>query len=92
MKQGFSGTVSWNDYRLEMTTQPKNNNLNYMIDWTFNNINWLYILSFKRGENDPTESSFDKYCIPLVEIKDFNALIDNKPSLDQHVKNKQAYE
>ena len=92
MKQGFSWTVSWNDYRSEMTTKPKNSNLDYMIDWTFSNINWLYILSFKRGGNDPTESSFGKYCIQLVEIKDFNALIDNKPSLDQHVKNKQAYE
>ena len=31
--------------------------------------------------------------MPLVEIKEFNALIDNKPFLDQPVKNKQeAYE
>ena len=31
--------------------------------------------------------------MPLVEIKDFNALIDNEPSCDQPVKNKQeAYE
>ena len=27
--------------------------------------------------------------MPLVEIKDFNALIDNKPFSDQPVKNKQ---
>ena len=31
--------------------------------------------------------------MPLVEIKDFNALIDKKPFFDQPVKNKQeAYE
>ena len=31
--------------------------------------------------------------MPLVEIKDFFALIDNKPFFDKHVKNKQeAYE
>ena len=31
--------------------------------------------------------------MPLVEIKDFNVLIDNKPFFDQPVKNKQeAYE
>ena len=29
--------------------------------------------------------------MPLVEIKDFNTIIDNKPSFDQPVKNKQAY-
>ena len=27
--------------------------------------------------------------MPLVEIKDFNALVNNKPFLDQPVKNKQ---
>ena len=31
--------------------------------------------------------------MPLVEIKDFNALIDNKPFFDHPVKNKQeSYE
>ena len=31
--------------------------------------------------------------MPLVEIKDFNALIDNKPFSEQPMKNKQeAYE
>ena len=51
------------------------------------------VLSFKNGNNDPTRYSFDKYYMPLVEIKDFNALIDNKPFFDQPVKNKQeAYE
>ena len=39
------------------------------------------------------KGSFDKYCMPLEEIKDFNALIDNKPFFDQPMKNKrEAYE
>ena len=36
-------------------------------------------MSDQNGNNDPARSSFDKYYMPLVEIKDFNALIDNKP-------------
>ena len=32
--------------------------------------------------------SFIKYYMPLVEIKDFNALIDNKPIFDQLKTNK----
>ena len=37
--------------------------------------------------------SFDKYYMPFVEIKDFNAPIDNKPFFDQPVKSKQeAYQ
>ena len=75
-------------YRSEITTQPKNNNLDYLIDPTFRNINRLLVLSFKNGNDDPTRYSVDEYYMPLVEIKYFNALIDNKPFFDQPVKNK----
>ena len=60
-----------------------------MIDLAFRNINGLFALSFKNGDNDLTMKSFCKYYVPLVEIKDFNVLIDNKPFFDQPVKNKQ---
>ena len=86
IKQGFKRTISWNKYRSEITTQPKSNNLDYLIDPTFRNINRLFVLSFK---NDPTRYYFDQYYMPLVEVKDFNALIDNKPFFDRYVKNKQ---
>ena len=49
----------------------------------------MFVLAFKNGSNDPTSDSFDKYYVPLVEIKDFNALIDKKPFFDQPVNNKQ---
>ena len=88
-KQGFKRTISRNKYRSETTTKPKNNNLDYLIDPTLRNINKLFVLSFKNYDNDPTRNPFDKYYMPLVEIKDFNALIDNKPFFDQPVKKKQ---
>ena len=89
IKQGFKRIISWNRYRSEITTQPKNNNLDYLADPTFRDINRLFVLSFKNGNTDPMRDSFDKYYMPLVEIKDFNALIDNKPFLDHPAKNKQ---
>ena len=46
IKQGFKRTISWNKYRYEITAQPKNNNLYYMIDPTFRNIHMLFVLSF----------------------------------------------
>ena len=72
-----------------MITQPKNNNLDYMIDPTFRNINRLFVFSFKNGDNDLTKNSFDKDYMPLVEVKEFNALIHNKPFFVQLVKNQQ---
>ena len=86
IKQGFKRTISWNKYRSEITTQTKNNNFDYLIDPTFTNINRLFVLSFKNTNSDPTRNSFDKYYMPLAEIKDFNALIDNTPFFDQPVK------
>ena len=35
------------------------------------------VLSFKAGENDPTGNCFNNYYMPLVETKEFKALINN---------------
>ena len=88
IKQGFGRTISWNKYRSEITTRPKNNNLVYLIDPTFKNNNRLFVLSFTNGDDDPTKYSFDQYYMLLVEIKDSNTLTDNKPFFYQLVKNK----
>ena len=61
MKQRFKRTTSWNKCRSEITTQTKNNNSDYLIDPTFRNINRLFAISFKNGNNDPIRGSFDKY-------------------------------
>ena len=84
----------WNKYRSEIKAEPKNNNnLDCTIDLTFRNISRLLLLSFKNVDNDLARNYFDKYYISLVEMKHFDALIDNKPFFGQSVKNKQeAYE
>ena len=40
-KQEFKRATSWNKYRPEIATLPKNNILDYLIDPTFKNINTL---------------------------------------------------
>ena len=79
----FKRTSRWNKYRSEMSNQTKNNNLNYLIDPTFSNVNRLFALTFE-NENDRT--SFSEYYVPKVEIKDFNVLIDGKPFFEIPVK------
>ena len=44
VKQVFKRTISWNKYRSEITTQPKNNNLDYLTDPTLRNVNRLFVL------------------------------------------------
>ena len=75
---GFERTIKWKKYRSEMTNQTKNNNLSYLINPTFTKVNRLLVLSFE-NENDRT--SFSKYYVPNVQIKNFNVLIERKVSL-----------
>ena len=42
LKSGFKRTIKWNKYRSQMTIQPKNNNLNYLIDPTQMSIDYLF--------------------------------------------------
>ena len=60
-----------------------------MIDLTFRSINRSFVLSLENVDNDLKRYHFNKYYMPLEEIKYFNVLIDNKQFLDQPVKNKQ---
>ena len=60
IKQGFKRTTSWNTYR---STEPRSNNLDNLIHPTFRNINRLFVLLFKNGNNDSARDSFDKYYI-----------------------------
>ena len=56
---------SWNKYRSQITIQPKNSNLDYIIDRTFKAINRLFIQLFKAVETNPTRNSFVMYYKPL---------------------------
>ena len=76
-----------------MSVQNNNNNLNYLIDPTFTNVNRLFVLSFERIEENNVKKdhrdSFSQYYVPNVEIKDFNVLIDGKSFFDLPVKNEE---
>ena len=88
INQGFKRILPWNKYISALTSQSKNKNLDYLIHPIFRNINRLFVLLFKNGNDDATRNSFDKYYMSVEEIKDFNTLIDNTPFFDQPVKTK----
>ena len=90
LKSGFKRTIKWNKYMSQMSNQNKNNNLNYLIDTTFSNVNRLFVLSF---ENEDDRTSYYKYYVPSVEIKDCNVLINGNAFFELPVKNiEETYE
>ena len=62
-----------------------------MIDSIYGNISTLFVLWLKAGESEPARDTFSKYYLPLVEIKDFNALNDSKLFFDHPIKNKKKH-
>ena len=91
LKSGFKRTIKWNKYRLEMTIQNNNNNLNHLIDPTFTNVNRLFVLSFERIEENNVKKdyrdSFLHYHVLKIQIKDYNVLIDGKNFFDLPLRN-----
>ena len=76
-----------------MSIQPQNNNLNYLIDPTFTNVNRFFVLSFPRNNNTDSRYSFSTYYLPKVKVNDFSVLIDGESFFDLPVKNdEEAYE
>ena len=74
----------------QMSNQNKNNNLNYLIDPAFSNVNRLFILSF---ENEDDRISYYKHYMPSAEIKDYNVLIDGNAFFELPIKNlEETYE
>ena len=90
LKSGFRRSIKRNKYMSQMSNQNKNNNLNYLIDPTFSNVNRLFVLSF---ENEDDRTSYYKYYMPSVEIKDYNILIDGNAFFELSIKNiEETYE
>ena len=93
LKTGFKRTIKWNKCRSQMTIQPQNNNLNYLINPAFTNVNRLFVLSFPRNNNTDSRYSFSNYYVAKVKVNDFNVLIDGKSFFDLSPKNdEEAYE
>ena len=72
LKSRFKRTIKWNKYRPQMSVQSNNNNLNYLIDPTFTNVNRLFVLSFERIEEDNIKKRLQRFFLTLLCTKHTN--------------------
>ena len=90
LKSGFKREIIWNKYRLQMTTETANNNLNTLVDPTFTNVNRLFVLAYQNA-ND--RQSFSEFYLPIAMVKDYNVTIDKLAFFDLPIKTEEeAYE
>ena len=56
----------------------------YLIDPSFPGVNVLFVLSFK---DKAQRTSYKRYYLSTVEIKNYNDMIDGQNIFDQHARN-----
>ena len=90
LKSGFKRVINRNKYLSKPELLARNQNLNHLVEPSFQGVNRLFALAF---ESDDNRSSYDKYYLPTVEIKDYNIMINGENFFDQPIKNnKVTYE
>ena len=73
-----------------MTTEAVNNNLNFLIDPTFINVNRLFVLAYQNADDT---QSFSQFYLPNVMVKGYNVIIDKLAFFDLPIKTEEeAYE
>ena len=83
LKSGFKRVINWNKYLSKPELLTQNPNLNHLVEPSFQGINRLFVLAF---ENDDRISD-DDYYLSIVEIKDYNIVINGENFFDQTIKN-----
>ena len=84
LKSGFKRVINWNKYLSKPELLAQNQNLNHLVEPSFQGANTLFVLAF---ENDDDRTSDEEYYLPTVEIKDYSIVINGENVFNQPTKN-----
>ena len=84
LKSGFKRVINWNKFLSKPELLAQNPNLNHLVASRFQKVNRLFVLAF---EDDSQRTAHDSYYLPIVEIKDYNIMINGENFFDQSIKN-----
>ena len=83
----FKRVINWNKYLSKPELLAQNPNLNHLFEPSFQGVNRLFVLAF---ENDDDRTNDELYYLPIVEIKDYNIMINGENFFDQLIKNRKV--
>ena len=84
LKSGFKRVINWNKYLSKPELLAQKPNLNHLVEPSFQGINRRFVLAFENGNH---RRSDERYYLPIVEIKDYNIVINGENFFDQPIKN-----
>ena len=76
----FKRTINWNKYLTKNPNLDPDWNLSCLVSPSYQGVNRLYVLSF---EDETGRRWHGEYCIPTIEIKDYNVKINVRNVFDQ---------
>ena len=90
LNEGFKRSVYWNDYKpkIETKTADNNNVTRFPLKASFQGVNILFVLVFNNTNNNDNKVERDshrKYFLPIVNITNYNVLIDGRNFHDQPI-------
>ena len=83
LKSRFKRTINLNKHEPKVSVEHRNRYFDFVISPSFQGVKRLFVLSF---ENTSGRRSYTRYYLPLVEIKDYNVIIDRRNVFDKPVK------
>ena len=84
LKSGFKRTINCNKYEPKVKVEQQNQYLDFLINSSFQGVNRLFVLSFDHTNG---RTSYKRNYPAVVEIKDYDIVIDARNFFDQPVKN-----
>ena len=85
--KGFQRSIYWNEYK----TKEKNENgvadaVKYInLDPSFQGVNRLFVMAYSRVDGQPNRDSLQKYYLPRIDLKKYNAIIDGRNFYDNPI-------
>ena len=84
MKSGFKRTINWNKHQAKVSTERVNRYLDFLIDPSFEGVNRVFALPF---EDQAQRTSYKRYYLSTIEIKNHNVMIEGQNVFDQPIRN-----
>ena len=82
--KGFQRSIYWNEYLIKETNQNAHANVckTFNVDPSFQGVNRLFVMAFRYDNaninNYANRNNHQRYYLPRVDIKDYNAIIDGR--------------
>ena len=89
--KGFQISIYWNEWLIKETNQNAHANVykTFNVDPSFQGVNRLFVMAFRYNnanrDNYANRDNHQRYYLPRVDIKDYNAIIDGRNLYEKNI-------